>query len=137
MPSTLTRFGASIEADLLGRFDELVRRKGYETRSEVLRNLMRDYLVANEWELDDKQAIGTITLVFDHHSGELSERLTEIQHAYHDSILSALHVHLDAHTCLEVIIVRGRGCTLQEVADRLITAKGVLHGKLVITSVSA
>lgn len=135
MADMVTRFGASVDTGLLQHFDKLARAKGYTNRSEVIRDLMREFIVANEWNLDDKRSIGTVTLVYNHHAVDLSERLTSIQHDYHAIIISTLHIHLDCDNCLEVIIVKGHGKQLEEVANALITAKGVLLGRLVVTAV--
>lgn len=130
----LIRFGVSMNPDLLARFDDLIRRKGYGTRSEALRDLVRDALVADEWEQDMTEVAGTITLVYDHHVSGLTDLLNDLQHDFHESLVSTLHVHLDAHHCLEVLVVKGPAKLAKAVADRLISVKGVKHGKLTITS---
>lgn len=119
---------------LLARFDEYISGHGYSNRSEAIRDLVRDRLVTDEWKEGRTETVGTITLVYDHHQRELTEKLTEEQHHWHAQILSTLHVHLDAHHCLEVLAVRGRAQMLQKIADRLLGLKGVKHGKLVMTS---
>lgn len=131
--SHLVRFGVSIDERLLAQFDDYIDRKRYTNRSEALRDLIRDHLVAEEWD-DDKETIGTITMVYDHHVPDIMERLTEIQHAHQELIQSTLHIHLDAHRCLEVLVVRGRSSNIRKVADGLIATKGVKHGKLTATT---
>ncbi len=130
----LTRFGISIDGDLLAGFDALIARKGYENRSEAIRDLIRNALVEDQWARGDEETVGTVTIVYDHHTRDLSDKLTEQQHAHHDAIVSALHVHLDAHNCLEVVVVRGRAGAVRRLADELIGTKGVKHGKLVTTT---
>jgi len=130
----LTRFGISIDARLLDRFDQLIDDKGYVNRSEAIRDLIRAALVDEEWARDDRETVGTVTLVYDHHTRDLSDRLTEHQHSHHDEIVSALHVHLDAHHCLEVVVVRGKARQVKRLADELIGTKGVKHGKLVTST---
>ncbi len=130
----LTRFGISIDGDLLAGFDALIARKGYENRSEAIRDLIRNALVEDQWARGDEETVGTVTIVYDHHTRDLSDKLTEQQHAHHDAIVSALHVHLDAHNCLEVVVVRGRAGEVRQLADELIGTKGVKHGKLVTTT---
>ena len=130
----LTRFGVSIPADLVNSFDESIRRKGYRTRSEAIRDMMRDYLVEGEWESEQDEVVGTITIVYDHHTRELSNALTGMQHESHDAILCTTHVHLDHHNCLEVIVVKGTAEQVRAIADRLISTRGVKHGKLVCTT---
>ncbi|MDR3580956.1 MAG: nickel-responsive transcriptional regulator NikR [Oryzomonas sp.] len=128
------RFGISIDDGLLERFDRLVTEKGFINRSEAIRDLIRDALVEQTWEAGSEETVGTVTLVYDHHVHDLADRLTAIQHDQHDRIISTLHVHLDHHNCLEVLIVRGKGSQIKAIADSLIGVKGVKHGKLVMTT---
>jgi CopG family nickel-responsive transcriptional regulator len=120
---------------LLESFDKLIEQKGYANRSEAIRDLIRAAQIELEWEEEgEKEGVGTVTLVYNHHVRDLSDKLTEQQHAYHDQIVSALHVHLDAHNCLEVLVVRGKTRDVKKIADELIGVKGVKHGKLVMTT---
>jgi len=128
------RFGISIDENLLRQYDQLITEKGYNNRSEAVRDLMRDALVEREWSRDDEETVGTVTLVYNHHTRDLSDKLTEHQHSHHQSIISVLHVHLDAHNCLEVAVVRGSAHEVRRLADELIGTKGVKHGKLVMTT---
>lgn len=130
----LTRFGVSINTSLLKRFDELILEKNYVNRSEAIRDLIRDRLVEEENKDDNIDVVGTITIVYNHEVHELSEMLTELQHKAYQAIVSSLHIHLDAHNCLEVLVVKGKGREIRMIADRLIGAKGVKHGKLTITT---
>jgi CopG family nickel-responsive transcriptional regulator len=132
--SDTIRFGVSIDANLLRQFDQLIAEKGYHNRSEAVRDLMRDALVEREWSQEDRETVGTVTLVYDHHTRDLSDKLTEHQHSHHQAIVSVLHVHLDAHNCLEVAVVRGSAAQVRKLADELIGTKGVKHGKLVTTT---
>jgi CopG family transcriptional regulator, nickel-responsive regulator len=132
--SKTIRFGMSIDEQLLDRFDQLITEKGYVNRSEAIRDLIRNTLINEKWERDDEEAIGTITLVYDHHTRELSDRLIEHQHQHYHHIVSTLHVHLDQHHCLEVTVVKGKTLDIRRLADELIGAKGVKHGKLVTTT---
>ncbi len=132
---TLTRFSVAMDEDLLARFDALVERRGDgRNRSEAVRDLVRDALVESAWEDSAGEIVGTITMVFDHHASDLSEKLDAVQHAHHDKIVSAMHVHLDAHNCLEVIVIRGGSADVSAIADTLLGTKGVKHGKLVMTT---
>jgi len=131
------RFGISMDDKLLESFDRLIERKGYANRSEAIRDLIRAAQVELEWEEDATDAIGTVTLVYNHHVRDLSDKLTEQQHAHHDQIVSSLHVHLDAHNCLEVLVVKGKAGEVRRIADELIGVKGVKHGKLVMTTTGA
>jgi len=130
----ITRFGISLERALLKRFDSLIKEKGYANRSEAIRDLIRDSLVQGEWEAGDIETAGTITLVYSHDIKELSDLLTDLQHRYHQSIISTMHIHLDEHNCLEVIVVRGKGRDIKKISDRLVGTKGVKHGKLTVTT---
>ncbi len=130
----LSRIGVAIDSNLLAKFDRLIARRGYTNRSEAFRDLIRDELVERTWESPDSQVVGTITLVYDHHVRLLNERLTDVQHDFHRSILSTLHVHLDHDYCLEVLVVRGASSEVRKVADALITMKGVKHGRLTISA---
>jgi len=132
--SELTRFGVSIDSQLIKKFDALVARKGYATRSEAIRDMIRDSLVEQEWESEDRETVGTITIVYNHHTRELEHALTDMQHKSFHQIVSALHVHLDAHNCLEVLVVKGMSREIRKIADRLIGTRGVKHGKLTTTT---
>jgi CopG family nickel-responsive transcriptional regulator len=132
----LVRFGVSIDGDLLDRFDQQISGKGYTNRSEAIRDLIRDNLVTQEWA-SNEETVGTITIVYDHHTRELSETLTHLQHSFEGQIMSVLHVHLDHHNCLEVLVVKGRSQRLQAFADRLVGTRGVKHGKLTMTTTGA
>jgi CopG family nickel-responsive transcriptional regulator len=129
----LVRFGVSLDSDLLDNFDDLIARKGYTNRSEAIRDLIRDNLVVQEWDAD-KETVGTVTIVYDHHVRALTDKLTSIQHDYQHLIVSGMHVHLDHDHCLEVLVVRGKGSEIKQVADTLIGTKGVKHGKLATTT---
>ncbi len=122
----LIRFGVSLEKDLLDKFDGLIGEKQYASRSEAIRDLIRDALVQKDWE-SNREITGAITLVYDHHKRELVGSLMHIQHEYPDAIISAQHIHLDHHNCLEVVVVKGRARRAEELFHRLKSAKGVMH----------
>lgn len=124
----LTRFGVSLDEELLEPFDALCAVKGYSNRSEAIRDLIRKALVAEEWHQADGQGAGTLTLVYDHYKNDLARRLTQMQHDEHDIIIATLHVHLDHHNCLEVLILKGEAARVRALADKLISCKGVKHG---------
>ncbi|MBC18044.1 putative nickel-responsive regulator [Pseudodesulfovibrio profundus] len=128
------RFGVSLDSDLLEKFDTHCEERSYQTRSEAIRDLIRNTLVQREWEQAEGDLAGTLTLVYDHHKSGLSQRLTEIQHDAHDVIQSSLHVHLDHHNCLEVIILKGDADTIKDLGQKLISTKGVKHGNLALTT---
>lgn len=130
----VVRFGVSTDERLLDRFDALIAKKGYVNRSEAVRDLIRNALVDDEWAQGDTQAVGTVTLVYDHHSSDLADKLTEHQHSHHEEIVSTLHIHLDHHNCLEVVVLRGIATDIKRIADGLIGTKGVKHGKFVAST---
>src|ERR1051325_11407031 len=132
--SGLSRIGVAIDTELLDKFDRRIAQRGYTNRSEAFRDLIRDDLVEKTCEPPESQGVGTVTLVYDHHVRIHSEKLTDIQHDFHRSILSTLHVHLDHDHCLEVLVVRGKSVEVRKVADVLISTKGVKHGRLTITT---
>lgn len=135
--SDLSRIGVAIDASLLSKFDDLISERGYTNRSEAFRDLIRDELVRQDWEKPEVPVVGTVTLVYDHHVRQLSERLTGFQHDHHHHILSTLHVHLDHDNCLEVLVVKGKAGAVRKIADALISTKGVKHGRLTLTTTGA
>ena len=130
----ITRFGISMDSGLLEKFDRLIAGKGYTNRSEAIRDLVRDALVGEEWESGKSETVGAIAIVYDHDRRDLQEVLTRLQHRFYKTILSTLHIHLDEHNCLEIIATRGRAGDIRSIADQLIGAKGVKHGKLSLTT---
>lgn len=128
------RFGVSLDMDLLTRFDDLCDKKSYQTRSEAIRDLIRGALVQKEWEDDDQESIGVLSLVYDHHQSDLSQKLTEIQHQALDVIITSMHIHLDHHNCLEVLVLRGSGRVIKDASEKLISTRGVKHGKINLTT---
>ena len=129
----LSRIGIALDSDLLKRFDRSLERRGYTNRSEGFRDLIRDRLVGEHTAASDATVVGTITLIYDHHASGISEKLTELQHAHHELVVSTSHAHLDLDSCLEVLIVHGKSAKVEQFADRLIGLKGVAHGRLVMT----
>jgi CopG family nickel-responsive transcriptional regulator len=129
----LARLSFSVERPLADKLESLCRSAGYENRSEFIRDLIRARLVEETWRAD-QEAVGSITLVFDHHAHGLGERLTDLQHDHHDVILATTHVHLDHDLCAEVVICRGPASRLRSIADGLRQHKGVLHAALSMSS---
>lgn len=135
MGNDLMRFSVAMPEDLLVRFDRLVARRGLaKNRSEVIRDLVRDALVEEECATPGVEVMGTLTIVFDHHASDLQEKLHSIQHSYCGNIVSSMHVHIDAHMCLEVIVLKGETGLVQDVANLILGTKGVQNGRLVVTS---
>jgi CopG family nickel-responsive transcriptional regulator len=132
--SDLVRFSVSLEADLLQQFDRYCREGRFATRSDAVRQLLRDTLTSHAWAADARDAAATLTLVYDHHKTHLAERLLELQHRHADLVVSTMHVHLDHDNCLEVIVLRGRAGALQEIAAELRGLKGIRKGQLVLAT---
>ena len=129
------RIGVSLPANLLNRFDEIISLRGYSSRSEGIRDAIRNYIVDYEWMSQQKgDRVGTITLIFDHSQRGLVDELTDIEHAYSKLIESSLHVHLDEKNCLEVILVRGESQDVKNIVEKMMALKGVKHVKLTTTS---
>jgi CopG family nickel-responsive transcriptional regulator len=129
----LTRTGVSLEDDLLREFDRVIAKRGYKNRSEAIRDLIRESLVSEAIE-KNKTVVATLSMIYDHHRPNLSNRLNEIQHHSHGNVLAATHVHLDEDNCLEVVIMKGRSGEIQHLADHMLAMRGVKHGKLVVTT---
>ena len=132
--SELSRIGVAIDSELLVRFDQHIGERGYTNRSEAFRDLIREALIEQTAEKPDSIVVGTLTLVYDHHVRQLSDRLTSMQHDHFHLVLSTLHVHLDHHNCLEVLVLKGKASAVQKMADALISTKGVMHGRLTVTA---
>jgi len=133
--SDLSRFGVSVDEELLHSFDRLIAGQGYANRSEALRDLMRDALVKSQVETspENGEVLGSLTLVYDHHASELNDKMNELQHDHHDLVVSVLHVHVNHDDCMEVIVLRGAVREIRELADGLLSLKGVKHGRLFVT----
>jgi CopG family transcriptional regulator, nickel-responsive regulator len=133
--SDLERMSVSIEKELIERFDALVARDGKASRSEAIRDLIRNRLIEEEVDVTPRgEIVATVTMVYDHHKRELADRLTATGHDHHQSILASMHVHLDHHNCLEVVALRGKNAAVRHLAEHMIGMKGVKHGKLVLSS---
>lgn len=130
----IKRFSVSIPQDLLKKLDRFMDNSGYQNRSEAVRDLIRGLAVEEEWKTGKQEVVGTITLVYSHDSHDLADKLTDIQHSHHKNIISTTHIHLDEHNCLETLVVKGKAQKIKAIADMLISARGVKHGKLVTTT---
>lgn len=130
----VTRIGVSIEPELLDEFDELIIRKGYSSRSEALRDLIRDSLAEQDWKNPEQYMVGTITIIYDHSTGSISERLMQLQHESNNHVSTSIHVHLDHDRCMEILLVSGALRELKELADQISSVRGVLRGRLTMAS---
>ena len=129
----LKRFSISLDEQLLEQFDGYIRPRGYSNRSEAVRDLIRKALVNEEWE-QDSEVVGVVSIVYNHHQPQLQEKITELQHTYHQLITSTTHVHMEHHNCLEVTIVKGRATLVRELAENLMALRGVKDGNLAMSS---
>ncbi len=131
----LSRFGVSVDEELLVSFDELIAVQGYETRSEALRDLMREALIKAKLENfpESGEAIGSLTLIYDHHAGNLQDEMSGIQHNFHSLILSVMHLHVSHDDCLEILAIRGVVADIVELSNALLSLKGIKNGKLFLT----
>jgi CopG family nickel-responsive transcriptional regulator len=130
----LSRFGVSLEEDLLQAFDKSIDGQGYQNRSEAIRDLIRDHLIQRKVGKSDEEVVGIISLMYDHRTHHLSDVLADMQHKANVTVNASLHIHLDAHNCLEVIVVRGAADKVHAVAGKLIATKGVQNGRLITTT---
>jgi CopG family nickel-responsive transcriptional regulator len=129
----LTRISISLESALLEAFDRRNATRGYATRSEAIRDLIRDRLLREEAEQADSEQVAVVTLVYDHHARELATRLIDKQHHHHDLVVSSMHVHLGERHCLEVSVLRGPAAEVRHLGEELLATKGVLHGEITFT----
>ena len=132
----ITRFGVSIEPDLLNKFDKLIEKKQYSNRSEAIRDMIRKNLIIDENQDPNIKAIGTLTMVYDHHSGNLTSKLLDLEHEHHHEILSTTHIHVDHNSCLEVLVLKGKIGEMKKLADSIKALKGIKNGELVIAKKS-
>jgi len=137
MVEKITRFGVSIEPDLLKKFDKVIKKEGYKNRSEKIRDLIRNDIIKEHSKNPDAKAVGTLTMIYDHHTGNLTNELLDLQHDHTNEILSTTHIHIDHHNCLEVLVLKGKTGNIQKLADNIKALKGIKHGELVITQSSA
>ncbi|MDP8254361.1 MAG: nickel-responsive transcriptional regulator NikR [Candidatus Alcyoniella australis] len=131
---TIERIGITFPPGLLKSFDRHIKAKGYRTRSKAINDLVREELTRQEWESGSGEVIGVVTLVYDHHVHGLSDLLTDIQHENYQLIVSTTHIHIDPHNCLEILIMRGSAKKIRPMAEKLISCRGVLHGKTIFTT---
>jgi CopG family transcriptional regulator, nickel-responsive regulator len=130
----ITRFGVSMEDNLLKQFDKLINRKGYTNRSEAVRDLVREKLVEESVHETKGEVFGALVFIYDHHKRELEKELSNLQHEYYKNIIATTHVHVDHDHCLEVILLRGNSEAVKHIANKILSFKGVKNGKLTLTT---
>lgn len=131
--SEITRVSLSLDSALLEKLDRLALENDYQNRSEFIRDLIRDQLARQEWETD-KEVIGTLTIIYNHHQRGLTEKLVELQHHCHETVLASTHVHLTHEICAEMIMIRGRGTGISELTKAIRQQRGVLHAELAMST---
>ncbi|MCD6192577.1 MAG: nickel-responsive transcriptional regulator NikR [Candidatus Aminicenantes bacterium] len=130
----VTRFSISVDTELLKKYDALLKKTGYSNRSEAIRDLIRERLIKEEWTDPKKKVVGVLVLVYDHETRELTEVLNQIQHRHVQVVIASLHVHMDAHNCLEIIVLKGSVSRVRKIAQELLTLRNVKHGQLTMTT---
>jgi CopG family nickel-responsive transcriptional regulator len=130
---TVERVGVSFEPELLEKFDALTKEKGYTNRSEAIRDLVRKSIIESDIEDENEDVIGTLTIIYDHDVGDVTNELQHFQHFHLSEIIATTHVHVEKHNCLEVLVVRGKARSIRKLADHIRAIKGVKHGELVTT----
>ena len=133
MVEKISRFGVSIEEELLKIFDKNIHKEGYTNRSEAIRDLIRKNLIQKKQQNPNSHSIATLTMTYDHHTGKLTDRLLQLQHDHTNEILSTTHFHIDHDNCLEIIVLKGKTKNIQQLANSIKSLKGIKHGELVIT----
>ncbi len=136
MTEKITRFGVSMTPELLDKFDKIIKKKGYLNRSEAIRDIIRKSIVKEDTIDPESEVIGTLTMIYDHHEGKLTNKLLNLQHKHHNEILSTTHIHVDHRNCLEVLVLKGKTKEIKKLADNIRAIKGIKYGELVITKSS-
>ncbi len=131
----VSRFSISLEPELLEKFNKIIKEKGYGSRSEAIRDLIRDKIVEEKWERGE-EVVASLTLVYDHDVRGVTDKLTDLQHHYAGHMVSSMHVHLSGRSCMEVLVLRGRAEVVKKISEELLSSKGVKHGSLVITGLA-
>lgn len=133
---SVERVGVSFEPKLLNKFDILIKKRGYTNRSEALRDLVRKEIIETDIKEDEGEVIGTLTIIYDHDVGNVTDKLLHLQHHHHQEITFTTHVHIDNHTCLEILVIRGIVSRVKKFSENVKALKGVKHGQLSITKIS-
>ena len=133
---TVERVGVSIEPRLLKKFDILIKKRGYTNRSEAIRDLIREDIIKSDIKEEEGEVIGTLTVLYDHDAGNVTDELLHLQHHHHQQISFTTHIHINQRTCLEIVVIRGLVTDVKQFAENVKSLKGVQHGKLVLTKLS-
>ena len=131
----VVRFSISVEPELLEKFNKILKEKGYGSRSEAIRDLIREKIVEEKWEKGG-EVVGSLTLVYDHDVRGVADKLTDLQHTHPTNVVSSMHVHLSGRSCMEILVIRGKAADIRKISEELLSSRGVKHGKLVVTSIA-
>lgn len=129
------RFGIAVDNELVRQFDAAVVGAGYNTRSEAIRDLMRQFVVERSAQSEERAVVGAVIMVYDHKKRQLPKRLTEYQHEHHDEVIATMHIHLDKTRCMEILATKGEAAKIKKIADGLFAQRGVLFGRLTIAAI--
>lgn len=129
-PDETIRFSVSLPKPLLDDLDRRVVKKGYASRSELVRDLIRERIVEDTWERGDQEVAGVLTIVYDHHQRELTQHILDIQHRQYVHVVATTHVHMDHHNCLETIIIRGMPAEIERLSLEIAGLRGVRFAEL-------
>jgi len=122
-----------MESNLLKKYDNIIKKEGYTNRSEAIRDLIRRELIKEKIKNPNEETMGTLTMIYDHHIGSLTDKLLDLQHDHTKEILVTTHVHIDHHNCLEILVIKGKSGNIQKLADNIKSLKGIKYGELVTT----
>jgi CopG family nickel-responsive transcriptional regulator len=131
----VSRFSVSLEPELLKKFNRILEEKGYTSRSEAVRDLIREKIVEEKWKKGG-EVVGSLTLVYDHDVRGVADKLTDLQHTHPTNVVSSMHVHLSGRSCMEILVIKGRVAEIRKISQELLSSRGVKHGKLVVTSIA-
>lgn len=133
---SIERVGVSFEPKLLNKFDILIKKKGYTNRSEAIRDLVRKEIIESDIKEEEGKVIGTLTIIYDHDVGNITDKLIHLQHHHHQEITFTTHIHIDNHTCLEIVVIQGILSRVKKFSENVKALKGIKHGQLSITKLS-
>jgi len=133
---SIERVGVSFEPKLLNKFDILIKKRGYTNRSEAIRDLVRKEIIESDIKEEEGEVIGTLTIIYDHDVGNVTDKLLHLQHHHLQEITFTTHIHIDNHTCLEIVVIRGKLSRVKRFSENVKALKGIKHGQLSITKLS-
>ncbi|MHA1667113.1 MAG: nickel-responsive transcriptional regulator NikR [Candidatus Heimdallarchaeaceae archaeon] len=134
---TVVRTGISFEPELLKKFDDWLEKKNFPNRSEAIRYVIREKIIEMKiTEQSEEGVVGTLSYIFNHHTFDSLKKLTSIQHKYEHLIVSTMHAHITEELCLETAILKGKSKEVRKLAEEILAFKGVLNGRIYITTLA-